>query len=244
MAQMLYEQAAQQGYVNAFNLGVMYNNGDGGERDMKKAKEYYEQAAHLGDAMAMNTLGWMCHNGLGDIEQSYDKAKKYYERAIEANDTPSPLHISNLAFLIDQNNGTEASHTKVRKWYEQAIADKDDNGQYQMGVSYEQGNGVTKSLSKAKEWYAKAAVQKEPRAIKAMERLNIHHVPTPFMEDGATSKKSCSNCGRPETSDHLLKECQRCRSSSIYYCNSSCKKGHWKAHKKECKRFAKKLHVQ
>ena len=40
------------------------------------------------------------------------------------------------------------------------------------------------------------------------------------------------NCdGRPETSDHQLKQCLHCR-SSVFYSNSSCKKGHWKAHKK------------
>ena len=109
-----------------------------------------------------------------------------------------------------------------------------------MGEAYERGIGVTKSLTKGKEWYTKAAAQNEPRAIKAMKRLNIHIPPFPVDEDDGTctNKKICSNCGRPETSEHQLKQCQRCR-SSIYYCNSSCKKGHWKAHKKECKRFAK-----
>ena len=211
----------------------------GVEQSYKRALEYYEQAALLGVATSMNNVGWLYHNGLG-VEQSYTKAKEYYKRAIAEDEAaPNPLPISNLAFLLDQNNGTEPSHTKVREWYEKAITVEDAKSQYQMGVAYEQGNGVTKSLSKAKEWYAKAAVQNEPRAIKAMKRLNIHvDLPVPAPVEHGSNKKSCWNCGRPEESDHPLKECQRCR-SSIYYCNSSCKKGHWKAHKKECKRLAK-----
>jgi hypothetical protein len=56
------------------------------------------------------------------VEQSYTKAKEYYERAIAEDEAPpNPLYISNLAFLLDQNNGTEPSHTKVREWYEKAI---------------------------------------------------------------------------------------------------------------------------
>ena len=141
----------------------------------------------------------MYHNGFG-VEQSYVKAKEYYQRAIAADEAADeaaadPLRISHFTFLIDQHNGTDPSHTKVREWYNKAATKNDAKSQYQMGVAYEQGIGVTKSLTKAKEWYAKAGVQNEPRAIKAMQRLNIHVPPavppaTPVDEDeDGTNKK-------------------------------------------------------
>ena len=48
-ARRLYQLAAQQGEVSAMaNSGVMYEHGEGVEQSYKRAFEYYEQAAHLG----------------------------------------------------------------------------------------------------------------------------------------------------------------------------------------------------
>ena len=63
MARILYEQAAQQGYVFAmYSLGVMYEEGRGVEQSYERAKEYYERAAQLGYAKAQFNLGFMYYN--------------------------------------------------------------------------------------------------------------------------------------------------------------------------------------
>ena len=66
MARVLYEQAAQQGYVSAMvNLGFMYEHGQGVEQSYEKAFEYYEQAADLGFAEAQYNVGRMYATGEG-----------------------------------------------------------------------------------------------------------------------------------------------------------------------------------
>ena len=57
------------------NLGLMYECGGGVEQTYKKAKEYYEQAAHLGDAHAQYYLGCLYTNGQG-VEQDLIKARE------------------------------------------------------------------------------------------------------------------------------------------------------------------------
>jgi TPR repeat protein len=91
MARMLYEQAAQKGFVNAmYELGVMYDKGDGVEQSYRKAFEYYEQAAQLGDADGQFGLGLLYATGQG-VTKDEPKAKKWWtasaaqgnEKAIE-----------------------------------------------------------------------------------------------------------------------------------------------------------------
>ena len=48
-----YQKAAEQGYARAQNnLGLCYKNGDGVEKDIKKAVEWYRKAAEQGDMYA------------------------------------------------------------------------------------------------------------------------------------------------------------------------------------------------
>ena len=44
------------------------------------AKQWYENAAELGNSTAMNNLGWMYEKGNG-VPQSYEAAERWYEKA-------------------------------------------------------------------------------------------------------------------------------------------------------------------
>ena len=62
----LYELAASQGVAKAYynNLGEMYYNGRGVEKDYTKAAEYYEKAAAQGDTDSQKRLTEMYEQGL------------------------------------------------------------------------------------------------------------------------------------------------------------------------------------
>ncbi|HNY10361.1 MAG TPA: tetratricopeptide repeat protein [Candidatus Wallbacteria bacterium] len=63
-----------------YNLGVMYNSGNGVGQDYKKAVEWYEKAAAQGDSRAEYDLGIINIGGqLGS--RNYEKAVKYFESA-------------------------------------------------------------------------------------------------------------------------------------------------------------------
>ncbi|ECZ6999162.1 sel1 repeat family protein, partial [Salmonella enterica subsp. enterica serovar Enteritidis] len=61
-----YNQAAKQGYAPAqFNLGLFYENGWGGSRDLQLAKEFYRKAANQGFTNAQINLGILFMDGKG-----------------------------------------------------------------------------------------------------------------------------------------------------------------------------------
>ena len=75
--------AAEQGLANAqYNLGLMYERGEGVAQDYKEAMRWYRVAARQGFAQAQNNLGLMYANGRG-VEQDYNEAARWYRLAAQ-----------------------------------------------------------------------------------------------------------------------------------------------------------------
>ena len=64
-AKLLVTQAQQGNAEAQFNLGLMYDNGQGVPKDYKEAAKWYRLAAEQGDALAQANLGLMYSNGQG-----------------------------------------------------------------------------------------------------------------------------------------------------------------------------------
>ena len=64
-------------------IGVLYNEGDGVEKDYARALQWYEKAAKQGFAPALTSIGHMYENGQG-MEINLTKAKEYYEKGCNA----------------------------------------------------------------------------------------------------------------------------------------------------------------
>jgi TPR repeat protein len=81
-------KAAKQGHVLAnFDLGVMYKNGQGCEKNLKSALDYFQQAADAGHLVAQNQLGTWYSLGAEDvIAIDLPKAMKYFEMAAKQGD--------------------------------------------------------------------------------------------------------------------------------------------------------------
>ena len=60
----------------------MYEHGEGVEHSYERAIEYYEQAAHLGDAKAQFNLGLLYANGQG-VTKDELKAKEWWTASAE-----------------------------------------------------------------------------------------------------------------------------------------------------------------
>ena len=61
-----WKPLAEQGDADAqYNLGLMYDNGQGVPQNYKTAVKWYSLAAEQGDADAQYNLGWMYRNGQG-----------------------------------------------------------------------------------------------------------------------------------------------------------------------------------
>ena len=77
----LWRPLADQGDADAqYNLGVMYNNGDGVPQDYAEAMKWHRKAADQGNGNAQFHLGFMYDHGRG-MPQSSAEAAKWYRLA-------------------------------------------------------------------------------------------------------------------------------------------------------------------
>ena len=76
-----WQPLAEQGIAEAqYNLGVMYESGNGVVQDYAEAVKWYRLAAEQGYAVAQYNLGLMYDNGDG-VVQDYAEAVKWYRLA-------------------------------------------------------------------------------------------------------------------------------------------------------------------
>ncbi|TXJ04161.1 MAG: sel1 repeat family protein [Acinetobacter sp.] len=78
-----WKPLAEQGYASAqFNLGIMYDNGQGIAQNYTQALYWYNKAAAQGYASAQYNLALMYSNGRG-VPQNYTQAVTWYKKAAE-----------------------------------------------------------------------------------------------------------------------------------------------------------------
>lgn len=96
----LWLPLAEQGLVVAqYNLGVMYENGQGVKQDYQQAAKWYQKAAEQGIAEAQYNLGLMYYNGQG-VKQDNVQAFNWWEKALANGDEGIKEKISeNLSAL-------------------------------------------------------------------------------------------------------------------------------------------------
>ena len=98
-----YQKAYQLWFIEAekgdpfaqFNLGVMYERGDGVTQDYKKAMKWFEKSAELGYSPAQVNLGIMNLNGRG-IPQNIMAALKWFQKAAEKGNAEAQYNLGNM----------------------------------------------------------------------------------------------------------------------------------------------------
>ena len=85
--------------------------GHGVEKDHKKARELYQQAADRGEALAQYNLGFMYHNGEGG-EKDIEKAVFFYQKA---GDQGYSIALAALSEMYMQGIGVKKDLKKARK---------------------------------------------------------------------------------------------------------------------------------
>ena len=83
----LWQPLAQQGDAKAqFNLGVLYQSGQGVAQDYQQAAAWWQKAAAQGHATACFHLGRLYLTGKG-VAKDYQQAKMWFEKALAQPDT-------------------------------------------------------------------------------------------------------------------------------------------------------------
>ena len=110
---------ADQGEAAAqYNLGLMYDNGEGVREDDAEAAKWYRLAADQGYAAAQNNLGGMYARGEG-VPEDYAEGAKWYRLAADQGDAVAQY---NLGLMYARGEGVPENYVQAYRWASLAAA--------------------------------------------------------------------------------------------------------------------------
>lgn len=154
-AEFYQEAVDQNNAVAQYNLGYMYEEGQGVEQDYQKAIRLYQKSADQGYDIAQNNLGIMYHKGKG-VEQDYQKAAKLYQKSADQDNVFAQVNLGNM---YSNGEGVAQDYKKAVELFLKATNQGHATAQYSLGIMYDNGKGVEQDYQKATELYRKAADQ-------------------------------------------------------------------------------------
>lgn len=137
-------------------LGCIYEQGEGVERDLGAAVGWYRKAAKGGCAKAQVSLGWMYRHGHGierDLLQSahwYCRGSQHYRRKADHGDAMAQLA---LGWMYESGEAVKRDYLQAVKWYRKA-ADQDlQRAQFDLAGMCYGGYGVKQDFAEAYKWF-------------------------------------------------------------------------------------------
>ncbi|WP_084399687.1 tetratricopeptide repeat protein [Pseudotamlana agarivorans] len=99
-------EAANEGHVFAqYNIGLMYEQGLGIDKNAEQAVNWYKKSAEQGNSAAQFNLGVCYENGIGTAVD-FSKANEWYRKASEQGDG---LAVGNLGMLYIRGQGVKVN---------------------------------------------------------------------------------------------------------------------------------------
>lgn len=163
-----YKKAAEQGNTEAqLDLGVMYMNGLGVDKNIDKFIEWYSKAGEQGNTIAQGVLGRYYFYG-NVVDTDYKKAAYWYKKLIEQEDAANEFDLNeigyNLGWIYYKGKGVKKDYKKAAHWYKKAAEQGNARAQLILGLMYSMGRGVEQNHKEAVNWYKKAAKQESVKA--------------------------------------------------------------------------------
>ncbi len=155
-------QTALKGYLSAagsnnsqaqYQLGYMYQLGQGVAQDYTAAVRWYTLAAGQGLKEAQLQLGYLAQNGLG-TQKNYDTALHWYRLAATQGSAPAQ---NQLGYLYQMGYGVKVNYAEALKWYKSAAEQGSVPAEFRIGHFYAEGLGVARDLGTARDWMVRAA---------------------------------------------------------------------------------------
>jgi TPR repeat protein len=161
-AVQLFLKAAEIGSLEAkWNLGLIYKDGIGVERNMEEARRWFEVAAGNGHPLAQYNLGLMYLIGSGG-ESDLSKSIEYFTMSAEAGNPDAAFGLGELYLIGD---AVTKSEEKALNWFMVAAEAGHPRAQSNLGTFYIEGIGVEKNEQEAFKWFNKAAQIGEPYGL-------------------------------------------------------------------------------
>jgi uncharacterized protein len=149
-----FRSLADQGHAVAqYNLGRMYYDGQGVQRNLAEALRWFRLAAGQGHAGAENSLGALYLAGEG-VEQSTSEALRFYRLAA---DQGYAIAQHNLGSIYFTGRNVPRNSVEAAKWFSRAADQGYSYSMLGLAALYEDGNGVPQDYVLAHMWYNLAA---------------------------------------------------------------------------------------
>ncbi len=163
-----YRTASELGNARAiYELGWMYDSGNGVEKDPARARFYYEMAAEKKIAPAIVSLGVQQERGIGAVS---DPAKAYalYQRAADLGDATA---INKMGELVEKGLGVKQNLKQARAFYEKSASMGGLEAMVNLARCNANGIGGRQDISEARRLLAKAAKAGSADAKRILDRI-------------------------------------------------------------------------
>ncbi len=135
--------------IGSFNLGLIYERGQGCSVDFNKAQNLYLKAAKAGHRESMVQLAGLYLNGKG-TKLDFREAFKWYSKAAELGDRNA---MYNLGLLYETGSFPKLNYEKAREYYQKSAKLGDAKASLALARLFQYGIGVEKDLEKSAEIY-------------------------------------------------------------------------------------------
>ena len=153
-----------------YRLGWMLLNGVGTEKDEVRAKEYFEQAASVGNPFACYQLAKLILAGENASPQEIEKAIDYLRKAVDAE---NPYAAYFLGKLYEKGQHLPQNTAEAVRLYTLSAEQDNDFAAYRLGKLYLGGEGVLKDVASALHWLTFAADRKNQFAEYALGNIYL-----------------------------------------------------------------------
>jgi TPR repeat protein/tRNA A-37 threonylcarbamoyl transferase component Bud32 len=142
------------------DLGLLYAEGRGVERNERLAAVHLTFAAQRADTIAALQMAYRYETGKG-VAVDQEKAAGFYHLAAELGVREAyPI----VARRYDDANGFRENPKEAARWYQKAAEAGDIPSMTRLAAAYARGRGVKKDEDLARQWYSKAAEGRDPEA--------------------------------------------------------------------------------
>lgn len=190
-AHAIYLTLANQNDAKAcYNLGLMYQDGDGVTQNLDEAVKWYTKSASLGYKEAQYLLASMVFRR--EIQSiSYERAAQYYQQAAELGHVKSQL---NLGMLYYRGDVIAQDLVASLKWLNLAASNNNSEAQGYIANMYLQGVGVQEDTVKAAMWLIIAMQNEDKRYINRHTKILNRAVSQMTAEQVANANQLAVQC--------------------------------------------------
>jgi len=131
--------------------GYLYENGQGVQKDRRKAIKFYMMGCNGGDSDGCTKLGYIYRTG-EETKEDKKQAMKFFKKGCDSGNADG---CTNVGMIYYSGYGLKEDKKQAMKFYKLGCDGGNANGCVNLGYMYDKGYGVKTNLKKAIELYKK-----------------------------------------------------------------------------------------